>query len=269
VTNTWSRPTCSDLDSYTAGIPEHIRASILRLSEQQVDEEEAEREALREEAKARRGRTATAGPSSRPEPRTRTVAFEEELDAEDLLDDETDALEARVRLNLREGEDGSSDGESYVNSQEDVSHHPDSLCMPSLPDPFFSRQDDIGAGGTEDVYLEQLYMSNPKAFDRDAATRRSKLRDQMRKQTGKPRAISSQHGGAHVLIFTAFTGWSDEQLEGWRIMLERNVSGGRCQVSCHCLGLSSIYRTASERKDPGKTWRPKGQPGSCSAEPGQ
>lgn len=62
-----------------------------------------------------------AGPSKAKEPRIRTVAFEEELDEDDLLDDETDALEARVRLTLREGEEKSSDGESYVNSEEDVS----------------------------------------------------------------------------------------------------------------------------------------------------
>ncbi|KAH8089072.1 hypothetical protein HD553DRAFT_305089 [Filobasidium floriforme] len=168
-----------DLDSYTNAVPDHIRQSIIRLTEQQRSEEEAERELEHEEAKARRSRSAVAGPSKAKEPRIRTVAFEEELDEDDLLDDETDALEARVRLNLREGEEGSSDGESYVNSEED---------------------DDVGAGGTEDVYLEQLYLQNPSAFERNAATRRSKMREQMRQQTG----------------------WSDEQLEGWKIMLERN-----------------------------------------------
>jgi len=93
----------------------------MRLTEQQRSEEEAEREAEREEARARRSRSAAAGPSKTKEPKIRTVAFEEELDGDDLLDDETDALEARVRLNLREGEEGSSDGESYVDSEEDVS----------------------------------------------------------------------------------------------------------------------------------------------------
>jgi hypothetical protein len=112
----------SDLDLYTTAVPDHIRQSIIRLTEQQRSEEEAERELEREEAKARRSRSAVAGPSSRAkEPRIRTVAFEEELDGDDLLADEADALEARVRLNLREGEEGSSDGESYVNSEEDVS----------------------------------------------------------------------------------------------------------------------------------------------------
>jgi hypothetical protein len=75
---------------------------------------------------------AAAGPSSRKEPRIRTVAFEEELDAEDLLDDETDALEAQVRLNLREGEGDSSDGESYVNSEDDVSAGAASKTSPKL-----------------------------------------------------------------------------------------------------------------------------------------
>lgn len=46
------------------------------------------------------------------------------------------------------------------------------------------------------------YIDNPKLFDRDAATRKSKARADLRAQTG----------------------WVDEQIEGWRIMLERNVS---------------------------------------------
>lgn len=122
----------SDLGSYTAAVPDHIRQSIMRLTEQQRSEEDAEREAEREEARLRRQRSGVgaAGPSTLSSSKAkdkerdrqiRTVAFEEELEGDDLLDDETDALEARVRLNLREGEEGSSDGESYVNSEEDVS----------------------------------------------------------------------------------------------------------------------------------------------------
>ncbi|EJU02280.1 hypothetical protein DACRYDRAFT_99944 [Dacryopinax primogenitus] len=51
-----------------------------------------------------------------------------------------------------------------------------------------------------ETLLEQTYIRDPKLFDRDAATRRTKQRADLRAQTG----------------------WSDEQLEGWRIMLERN-----------------------------------------------
>ncbi|KAK0449751.1 uncharacterized protein EV420DRAFT_1622043 [Desarmillaria tabescens] len=48
--------------------------------------------------------------------------------------------------------------------------------------------------------LELAYIQDPKQFDRDANTRRSKGRADLKAQTG----------------------WSDEQIEGWRIMLERN-----------------------------------------------
>ncbi|KAF8351996.1 hypothetical protein F5887DRAFT_1057692 [Amanita rubescens] len=48
--------------------------------------------------------------------------------------------------------------------------------------------------------LELAYMRDPKLFDRDAATRRSKSRAELKAQTG----------------------WADEQIEGWRVILERN-----------------------------------------------
>ncbi|KAF8552076.1 hypothetical protein OG21DRAFT_193376 [Imleria badia] len=48
--------------------------------------------------------------------------------------------------------------------------------------------------------LELAYIRDPKLFDRDAETRRSKARADLKQQTG----------------------WTDEQIEGWRIMLERN-----------------------------------------------
>jgi hypothetical protein len=125
----------SNLDVLTSGIDEQTRASILRLSEQQRDEEEAAREAEREEAKARRARSAgQAGSSKTKQPKVRTVAFEEELEGEDLFDDETDARENLVKLNMREGEEGSSDGESYVNSEEDVSCRSTSSVVDAIAD---------------------------------------------------------------------------------------------------------------------------------------
>lgn len=54
---------------------------------------------------------------------------------------------------------------------------------------------------TPETILEMAYIDNPKLFDRDAATRRLKARADLK----------------------AKTGWVDEQIEGWRIMLERNV----------------------------------------------
>ncbi|SJK98593.1 uncharacterized protein ARMOST_01861 [Armillaria ostoyae] len=51
-----------------------------------------------------------------------------------------------------------------------------------------------------ETIVELAYIQDPKQFDRDANTRRSKGRADLKAQTG----------------------WSDEQIEGWRIMLERN-----------------------------------------------
>ncbi|KAG6891557.1 hypothetical protein C0992_004415 [Termitomyces sp. T32_za158] len=53
--------------------------------------------------------------------------------------------------------------------------------------------------GTETI-LELAYIKDPKLFDRDGQTRRSKARADLKAQTK----------------------WTDEQIEGWRIMLERN-----------------------------------------------
>ncbi|KAG6377442.1 hypothetical protein JVT61DRAFT_15247 [Boletus reticuloceps] len=62
--------------------------------------------------------------------------------------------------------------------------------------------DDIDEAGTSTVKIlvEQAYIRDPKLFDRDGETRRSKKRAELKQQTG----------------------WTDEQIEGWRIMLERN-----------------------------------------------
>ncbi|KAF8803682.1 hypothetical protein BYT27DRAFT_7144097 [Phlegmacium glaucopus] len=51
-----------------------------------------------------------------------------------------------------------------------------------------------------EVILELAYLRDPKVFERDAVTRRSKARTDLRTQTG----------------------WANEQIEGWKLMLERN-----------------------------------------------
>ncbi|KIL00313.1 hypothetical protein PAXRUDRAFT_130135 [Paxillus rubicundulus Ve08.2h10] len=56
-----------------------------------------------------------------------------------------------------------------------------------------------------ETILESAYIRDPNLFDRDAQTRRSKARTDLKAQTG----------------------WSDEQIEGWRIMLERNPKKDR------------------------------------------
>ncbi|KAF9652319.1 hypothetical protein BDM02DRAFT_3183711 [Thelephora ganbajun] len=53
-----------------------------------------------------------------------------------------------------------------------------------------------------ETVLELAYIADPKQFDRDAQTRRSQARAKLKAQTG----------------------WVDEQIEGWRVMLERDVS---------------------------------------------
>ncbi|CAL1699245.1 unnamed protein product [Somion occarium] len=62
-----------------------------------------------------------------------------------------------------------------------------------------SDEEEDGAKRPETI-LELAYIRDPKLFDRDGQTRRSKARADLKAQTG----------------------WSDEQIEGWRIMLERN-----------------------------------------------
>ncbi|KAH8108784.1 hypothetical protein DFH11DRAFT_1516412, partial [Phellopilus nigrolimitatus] len=90
------------------------------------------------------------------------VAFEDELDGE---------IGGKVRV--------AGDGED---SDEDAS------------------ADEVEEAPTPETHCELAYISNPKVFERDAETRRSKARADLKAQTG----------------------WSDEQIEGWRIMLERN-----------------------------------------------
>ncbi|KAG2139452.1 hypothetical protein BD769DRAFT_1431808 [Suillus cothurnatus] len=51
-----------------------------------------------------------------------------------------------------------------------------------------------------ETVLELAYIRDPELFARDANTRRSKARSELKAETG----------------------WSDEQIEGWKIMLERN-----------------------------------------------
>ncbi|KAG1862815.1 hypothetical protein DFJ58DRAFT_715226 [Suillus subalutaceus] len=51
-----------------------------------------------------------------------------------------------------------------------------------------------------ETVLELAYIRDPELFARDANTRRSKARTELKAETG----------------------WSDEQIEGWKIMLERN-----------------------------------------------
>ncbi|KAL1713486.1 hypothetical protein EV715DRAFT_211620 [Schizophyllum commune] len=61
-------------------------------------------------------------------------------------------------------------------------------------------EEEDAAAPTPDTILELAYIKNPKLFERDGQTRRSKERAELKSKTGL----------------------DDEQIEGWRIMLERN-----------------------------------------------
>ncbi|OBZ67810.1 hypothetical protein A0H81_12349 [Grifola frondosa] len=93
------------------------------------------------------------------------ITFEEELD-EDVV---------KVR-----------DGEESEDGQDDMEGEDGDIEEPAKTQP--------------ETILELAYLRDPKLFDRDGQTRRSKARADLKAQTG----------------------WSDEQIEGWKIMLERN-----------------------------------------------
>jgi len=100
-----------------------------------------------------------------------------------LIDEEDDEIESVRAVRVAgDGEsesspdsddDGGSDGEAPLSAEEKVTR-----------------------------IVEQAYMLDPKLFERDAQTRRSKERANLMKSTG----------------------WTHEQLEGWKIMIERDVS---------------------------------------------
>lgn len=71
-----------------------------------------------------------------------------------------------------------------------------------------------------ETILELAYIRDPKLFDRDAQTRRSKPRTDLKQQTGNKHVVKVSLRVTKVSL----PGWTDEQIEGWRIMLERNVS---------------------------------------------
>lgn len=71
----------------------------------------------------------------------------------------------------------------------------------SSPPPGLNQRPDA-AQLENQAKLELTYLANKNVFNRDGETRRSKARQQLREATGM----------------------DDSQLEGWKVMLERNVS---------------------------------------------
>lgn len=89
------------------------------------------------------------------------------------------------------------DGEDSDSSDSEGSHNYDS---------------DQPAKLSPETILELAYIENVKLFDRDSATRGSKARKDLKEKTG----------------------WEDEQIEGWRIMLDRDVrSLFLLAIHCH------------------------------------
>lgn len=139
----------------------------------------------------------------------RAEAISDDEDEEEEGNDDTDAPRQASRSkgkykvpSDREGDDSDVDldGVSRLKIGGDGEE--------SSNDPSGSDDDDNEGGGgaavaiTPESILELAYMSDPAVFARDAVTRRGKVRVDLR----------------------ARTGWGDEQIEGWKIMLERDVS---------------------------------------------
>lgn len=92
-------------------------------------------------------------------------------------------------------------------------------------------EEEEGPEVTPQTIVELAYIADPKVFERDAATRRSKERAALRAQTG-----ASGRRASHSLMDMVLDmlmadlrcapvpkGWVDEQIEGFRIMLDRDV----------------------------------------------
>jgi activating signal cointegrator complex subunit 2 len=161
---------------------EEMKADILRRAEALSDDEETELI------------DPTAGHSVNEKGKGVDIAYDEELEVEGL---------SGVRV-VGDGDEsaGEGDGED-VNEEDGEAQGSGSTHRP-----------------TPETILGLAYIRDPKLFDRDAQTRRSKPRAELKAQTG---AFNSQMtSAAHV--DSPSVGWSDEQIEGWKIMLERNVS---------------------------------------------
>ncbi|KAI0754393.1 hypothetical protein C8Q80DRAFT_366077 [Daedaleopsis nitida] len=128
---------------------EQMKADILRRAEEASDDEDD-----------------NEGAGGGGKGKGRALAFEDELDAEDVV-------KVRDGHASDEGEEGSD---------------PEGSPGTSTP-------------RTPDTILELAYIQDPKQFERDQQTRRSKARVDLKAQTG----------------------YTDEQIEGWKIMLERDV----------------------------------------------
>ena len=167
----------------------------------------------------------TATPVPEPLPERRNVFSEQHMDisnvnvgkrkgdAEGMLQDRSFLDQMKQDILRRVAELSESDEE--VSTDDDAAPDSDNDGeVKVVADGEGSGDEDEGEGTTSqrqkpEIICELAYIKDPKAFDRDAQTRRSKGRADLKAQTG----------------------WTDEQIEGWRIMLERNV----------CIAIFTFY----------------------------
>jgi len=106
------------------------------------------------------------------------------------------------------------------------------------------EEDDEEQVKSPEMVLELAYLRDPKVFERDAVTRRSKARADLKTQTGIVVFYSS-----HFVILTSTLGWGDEQIEGWRIMLDKNVSDDPSRINKQDLMLFHVPYSQPAQKE--------------------
>jgi activating signal cointegrator complex subunit 2 len=133
------------------------------------------------------------------------------LDDEEVLQDRSFIEQMKADILRRAEEMSDSDEDDEDPGTKVLAFEEDDPASNTIPIPGDGEESsgsgsDNEEGGTTranpETILELAYIRDPKLFDRDSQTRRGKGREQLKTATG----------------------WDDQQIEGWRIALERNVS---------------------------------------------
>ncbi|KZT70368.1 hypothetical protein DAEQUDRAFT_668047 [Daedalea quercina L-15889] len=85
-------------------------------------------------------------------------------------------------------------------------------------------EEEAGGRPRPETVLELAYLRDQRLFERDGQTRRSKARAELREQTG----------------------WTDEQIERWKIMLERNPNKDRILAKHEFTGNQPLASSSSQ-----------------------
>ncbi|WWD00088.1 hypothetical protein V866_006996 [Kwoniella sp. B9012] len=176
----------SSLPTLSNTIPDTLRASIMRLVENQAVEEEERRQALKDANL---------------------------LDDEDDYEEDGDGVISRIKITGGEDEEDELSEEDGVK----ISREPSGTTTPSSGPSDRQRLD----------ILRTAYINNQRVFERDGATRRSSERKKLREMTG----------------------WDDGQIEGWRIMLERDPHKDDI-LSAHTERMSRNRQNSPPRNNP-------------------